>query len=185
METGWKRKTNWDHMSSSSSVFLDIARWVFSLWHKSPAWQGQRSVQIDFAKNKCILSCTQIFLCKYKQGLATNWKTSGLWNKRTNPFLSSHPNSTAEFIGGFATWAVIQILICSEDRKTCWVKVASQGGSLAKHASLSVANLTLNLLRSTWSSFSFPFWSYSRQTSLLAASVGWSVSQSARVDKSC
>ena len=32
-------------MSSSSSVFLDIARWVFSLRHKSPAWQGQRSVQ--------------------------------------------------------------------------------------------------------------------------------------------
>ena len=129
---------------SSSSVFLDIARWVFSLWHKSPAWQGQRSVQIDFAKNKCILSCTQIFLCKYKQGLATNWKTSGLWNKRTNPFLSSHPNSTAEFIGGFATWAVIQILICSEDRKTCWVKVASQGEDwLNMHPSVS---LTLPLI---------------------------------------
>ena len=32
-------------MSSSSSVFLDIAKWVFSLQHKSPAWQGQRSVQ--------------------------------------------------------------------------------------------------------------------------------------------
>jgi hypothetical protein len=32
-------------MSSSSSVFLDIARWVFSLRHKLPAWQGQRSVQ--------------------------------------------------------------------------------------------------------------------------------------------
>ena len=32
-------------MSSSSSVFLDIARWIFSLQHKSPAWQGQRSVQ--------------------------------------------------------------------------------------------------------------------------------------------
>jgi hypothetical protein len=39
------RKTNWDHMSSSSSVFLHIARWVFSLRHKSPVWQGQRSVQ--------------------------------------------------------------------------------------------------------------------------------------------
>jgi hypothetical protein len=32
-------------MSSSSSVFLDIARWVFSLRHKLPAWQGKRSVQ--------------------------------------------------------------------------------------------------------------------------------------------
>ena len=53
-----------------------------------------------------------------------------------------------------------------------------------KHASLSVANLTLNLLRSTWSSFSFPFWSYSRQTSFLAASIDLSVSQSARMDKS-
>ena len=51
----------------SSSVFLDIARWVFSWWHKLPAWQGQRSLcKIDFAQNKCILSCTQIFLCKYK-----------------------------------------------------------------------------------------------------------------------
>jgi hypothetical protein len=33
--------------------------------------------------------------------------------------LSSHPNSTVYFIGGFATWAVIQIFICSADRKTC------------------------------------------------------------------
>jgi hypothetical protein len=81
METGWKRKTNWDHMSSSSSVFLDIARWVFSLRHKSPAWQGKGLCKIDFAQNKCILSCTQIILCKYKQGLANNQKTSGLWNK--------------------------------------------------------------------------------------------------------
>jgi hypothetical protein len=32
-------------MSSSSTVFLDIARCVFSLRHKSPAWQGQRFVQ--------------------------------------------------------------------------------------------------------------------------------------------
>jgi hypothetical protein len=40
-----EKEKNWDHMSSSSSVFLDIARWVFSLRHKSPAWQGQRSVQ--------------------------------------------------------------------------------------------------------------------------------------------
>ena len=40
----WMKK-NWDHMSSSSALFLDIARWVFSLRHKSPAWQGQRSVQ--------------------------------------------------------------------------------------------------------------------------------------------
>jgi hypothetical protein len=64
------------------------------------------------------------------------------------------------------------------------VKVALQGGSLAKHASLSVANLTLNLLKSTWSSFSFPFWSYSRQTSFLAASIVSSVSQSERMDKS-
>jgi hypothetical protein len=55
---------------------------------------------------------------------------------------------------------------------------------IAKKICLSVANLTLNLLRSTWSSFSFPFWSYSRQTSLLAASIDLSVSQSARVDKS-
>ena len=53
-----------------------------------------------------------------------------------------------------------------------------------KHASLSVANLTLNLLRLTWSSFSFPFWSYSRQTSFLAASIDLSVSQSAMMDKS-
>jgi hypothetical protein len=30
---------------TSSPLFLDIARCVFSLRHKSPAWQGQRSVQ--------------------------------------------------------------------------------------------------------------------------------------------
>jgi hypothetical protein len=70
------------------------------------------------------------------------------------------------------------------DRKTCGMKMASQGGSLSKHASLSVANRTLNLLRSMWSSFSFPFWSYSRQTSFQAASLDLSVSQSARMNKS-
>jgi hypothetical protein len=69
-------------------------------------------------------------------------------------------------------------------RTLIWVKVASQGGGLTKHASLSVANITLNLLRSTWSSFSFPFWSHSRQTSFLAASIDSSVSQSERMDKS-
>jgi hypothetical protein len=39
--------------------------------------KGKGLCEIDFAKNKCILSCTQIFLCKYKQGLAKNQKTSG------------------------------------------------------------------------------------------------------------
>ena len=43
--------------------------------------KGKGLCKIDFAQNKCILSCTQIFLCKYKQGLAKNQKTSGLWNK--------------------------------------------------------------------------------------------------------
>jgi hypothetical protein len=40
--------------------------------------KGKGLCKIDFAQNKCILSCTQIFLCKYKQGLAKNQKTSGL-----------------------------------------------------------------------------------------------------------
>jgi hypothetical protein len=29
--------------------------------------KGKGLCKIDFAQNKCILSCTQIFLCKYKQ----------------------------------------------------------------------------------------------------------------------
>ena len=141
-------------MSSSSSVFLDIARWVFSLRHKSPAWQGKGLCKIDFAQNKYILSCTQIFLCKYKQGLAKNQKTSGLWNK-----LELIHSCLPIQIALYTSLAVLQhgqsskYLSVVRIAKTCWVKVASQGGSLAKHASLSVANLTLNLLRSTWSSF--------------------------------
>jgi hypothetical protein len=39
-------------MSSSSSVLLDIARWVFSLRHKSTAWQGQRSEQDRLFSNQ-------------------------------------------------------------------------------------------------------------------------------------
>jgi hypothetical protein len=81
METGWKRKKNWDHMSSSSSVFLHIARWVFSLRHKSPVWQGQRSVQDRICSKQMHPFMHTDFLCKYKQGLAKNQKTSGLWNK--------------------------------------------------------------------------------------------------------
>jgi hypothetical protein len=37
--------------------------------------KGKGLYKIDFAQNKCILSCTQIFLCKYKQGPAKNQKT--------------------------------------------------------------------------------------------------------------
>jgi hypothetical protein len=51
------------------------------------------------------LSCTDLCPCQ----------AGDLCRNGTNPFLYSHPNSTADFIGGFATWAVIQIFICSED----------------------------------------------------------------------
>ena len=41
----WNRWRLDEKEKKSSSVFLDIARWVFSLRHKSPSWEGQRSVQ--------------------------------------------------------------------------------------------------------------------------------------------
>ena len=107
-------------MSSSSSVFLDIARGVFSLRHKSPAWQGQRSVQ-DRLCSKQMHPFMHTDLPLQVQTRSCK-KSEDIWPLKltgTNPFLSSHPNSTAYFIGGFATWAVIQIFICSEDRKTC------------------------------------------------------------------
>ena len=59
-----KEKKNWDYMSSSSSVFLDIARWVFSLRINRQLGKGKGLCKIDFAQNKCILSCTQIFRIK-------------------------------------------------------------------------------------------------------------------------
>jgi hypothetical protein len=43
-------------MSSSSSVFLDIARWVFSLRHNCQLGKGKGLCKIDFAQSKYILA---------------------------------------------------------------------------------------------------------------------------------
>jgi len=53
--------------------------------------------------------------------------------------------------------ADIQMLVCNDALNICYRKVASQGGSFAKHASFNVANLTLNLFKSTCPALSFSF----------------------------
>jgi hypothetical protein len=128
--------------------------------------EGKGLCKIDFPKNKCILSCTQIFLCTNKQGLAKNQKTSGLWNKlelihSCLPIQITLQTSLAALQHGQSS-KYLSVVRLPKHAEWRWPQ-----RSLAKHASLSVANLTLNLLRSTWSSFSFPFWLYSRQTSFL------------------
>jgi hypothetical protein len=56
-----------------------------------------------------------------------------------------------------------------------------QGGSLAKHALFTVANLVLNLFKFSSSALIFPLESYSFITSLRAAVTDTSTSQSARL----
>ena len=61
---------------------------------------------------------------------------------------------------------------------TCCLKVASQGGSLARHALFTVANLVLNLFKFSSSALIFPLESYSFITNLRAAVTDTSTSES-------
>jgi hypothetical protein len=119
METGWKRKKNWDHMSlwshlhSACFVILTTDKYL----DDCPCYKTTNEV------------CSAIWMGRQE------WISSSLFQRPDVFWLFARPY------------------------------MSSQGGRLAKHASLSVANLTLNLLRSTWSFFSFPFWSYRQSLS--------------------
>jgi hypothetical protein len=85
---------------------------------------------------------------------------------------------------GFVRWHDIQTYVWSDALRTCCLKVASQGGSLARHALFTVANLVLNLFKFSSSALIFPLESYSFIISLRAAVTDTSTSQSARFDRS-
>ena len=74
----------------SCFVFCDFSKAFDKVWHKGLIHKmNSYGIQANLIK----------------------WFENYLFKPGTNPFLSSHPNSTVYFIGGFATWAVIQIFI--------------------------------------------------------------------------
>lgn len=129
--------------------------------------------------NRFAFTCTDKVLKKVRVHLS--FKKIGFKSS-----LSHHPNYSynGETVGGLAIWDSIHIVVWSDALKMCCLNVDSQGGSLARHASLKVASWRRNLFRSLWAALSFPFWSYNLATNFLAASIESSISPLARLTRS-
>jgi hypothetical protein len=116
----------------------------------------------------------------------TLWQMSNAWQGQSSiqDNISSRPNfpsfqpcSKGDPTAGFGICAFNHIFALYEDLRTCCLNVSSLGGSLTKVDSLTVANFTLNLFRSIWHRFDFPFGSYSLDITFRLRSTELSMSE--------
>ena len=135
--------------------FFVVSSWYlhFSIIHLLD--MGIDPCMRDSARTICIDSNKQICPYKYTPDPAKNRTTSDLWKtlKLTD---SSSPIQIKE--DTFGMCADIQMLVCNDALNICCRKVAPQGGCFAEHVSFNVANITLNLFKSTCPALSFSLW---------------------------